>query len=114
MLFRSPDMKIVREEIFGPVAVVIKFKTEEEALEQANNTEYGLSSYVYTQNLERALRVANAFEAGNCFVSLFGFISHSSMLMASLGQYVRSSVLASSIWRLQAIWARKGARRICA
>ena len=65
----QPDMRIVREEIFGPVAVVIKFKTEAEAIEQANNTSYGLSSYVFTQNLNRALRVSNAIEAGNCFVS---------------------------------------------
>ncbi|GJE94933.1 aldehyde dehydrogenase family protein [Phanerochaete sordida] len=66
----KPDMKIVREEIFGPVGVVVKFKTEEEAIEAANDTEYGLSSYVYTQNVSRAIRVSNAIEAGTCFVNV--------------------------------------------
>ncbi|EKM54311.1 uncharacterized protein PHACADRAFT_258094 [Phanerochaete carnosa HHB-10118-sp] len=65
----KPDMKIVREEIFGPVGVVIKFKTEEEAIEAANDTDYGLSSYVFTENLSRAIRVSNAIEAGNCFIN---------------------------------------------
>ena len=62
-------MKIVREEIFGPVGVVMKFKTEEEVIEMANDSEYGLSSYVYTQDINRAIRVSNAMEAGACFVS---------------------------------------------
>ena len=65
----TPEMKIVREEIFGPVGVVIKFATEEEVLEKANATDYGLASYVYTQNVNRAIRVSNAIEAGTCFVS---------------------------------------------
>ncbi|EKM54312.1 uncharacterized protein PHACADRAFT_196743 [Phanerochaete carnosa HHB-10118-sp] len=65
----KPDMKIVREEIFGPVAVVFKFKTEEEAIEAANDTDYGLSSYVFTENVSRAIRVSNAIEAGSCFIN---------------------------------------------
>ena len=64
----KPDMKIVREEIFGPVAVVVKFKSEEEVIDMANDTDYGLSSYVFTQNVNTAIRVANALEAGNTFV----------------------------------------------
>lgn len=63
------DMRIVREEIFGPVGVIIKFKTEEEAVAQANDTEYGLASYVHTQNVNRAIRVSHALEAGQTFVS---------------------------------------------
>lgn len=63
------DMKIVREEIFGPVGVVIKFKTEEEVIEQANNTEYGLASYVYTTNVSRALRVTHALESGTAWIN---------------------------------------------
>ncbi|EKM54302.1 uncharacterized protein PHACADRAFT_196734 [Phanerochaete carnosa HHB-10118-sp] len=65
----KPDMKIVREEIFGPVGVVARFKTEEEALEAANDTQYGLSSYVFTTNVSRAIRVSNALEAGSCFIN---------------------------------------------
>ena len=63
------NMRIVREEIFGPVGVIIKFKTEEEAVAQANDTEYGLAAYVHTQNVNRAIRVAHALEAGQTFVS---------------------------------------------
>ncbi|EKM54313.1 uncharacterized protein PHACADRAFT_210124 [Phanerochaete carnosa HHB-10118-sp] len=65
----KPDMRIVREEIFGPVGVVARFKTEEEALEAANDTQYGLSSYVFTTNVSRAIRVSNALEAGSCFIN---------------------------------------------
>lgn len=65
------DMKIVREEIFGPVAVVIKFETEEEAIEKANDTEYGLAATVFSQNISRALRVAHNLEAGQLNVRTF-------------------------------------------
>ena len=62
-------MKIAREEIFGPVAVVSSFQTEEEALELANDTQYGLAGYIFTQNLNRAIRVSSALEGGSIFVS---------------------------------------------
>ncbi|KAI0341987.1 aldehyde dehydrogenase [Trametopsis cervina] len=65
----SPDMKIVREEIFGPVCAVIKFKTEQEVIELANDTVYGLSSQVFSENISRALRVAHALEAGQTLVN---------------------------------------------
>jgi succinate-semialdehyde dehydrogenase/glutarate-semialdehyde dehydrogenase len=58
------DADILREEIFGPVAPVNVFDTEAEAIELANDTEYGLVSYVYTSDLTRALRVADKLEAG--------------------------------------------------
>lgn len=64
----TSEMKIVREEIFGPVAVLVKFKTEEEVIALANETVYGLSSNVFTQNISRALRVAHALEAGSTYV----------------------------------------------
>ncbi|KIP10902.1 hypothetical protein PHLGIDRAFT_115040 [Phlebiopsis gigantea 11061_1 CR5-6] len=64
-----PDMRIVREEIFGPVGVVAKFSTEEEVLELANDTQYGLSSYAFTRDVSRAVRVANALEAGCAFIN---------------------------------------------
>ncbi|KAJ7202138.1 aldehyde dehydrogenase [Mycena pura] len=65
----TPDMRIVQEEIFGPVAVVMKFKTEEEVIEAANATVYGLSCCVFSENIKRALRVAHALEAGSAFVN---------------------------------------------
>ena len=58
------DARVLSEEIFGPVAPVKAFSTEEEAIAAANNTEYGLVAYVYTQDLKRALRVCEALETG--------------------------------------------------
>ncbi|WP_240759260.1 NAD-dependent succinate-semialdehyde dehydrogenase, partial [Phytoactinopolyspora endophytica] len=58
------DSRILSEEVFGPVAPITTFKTDDEALTQANNTEYGLVSYVYTRDLQRALRVCEGLESG--------------------------------------------------
>ena len=68
-----PDMKIVKEEIFGPVAAVIKFKDEAEVVEMANNTNYGLAAHIFTQNVSRAIRMAHAVEAGSTWVRRFSF-----------------------------------------
>ena len=65
----KPRMRIAREEIFGPVACLMPFKDEDDAIRLANDTIYGLSSYVWTENLGRAHRVAAAIEAGMCFVN---------------------------------------------
>lgn len=59
-----PSARILREEVFGPVAPIIGFDTEEQGLAAANDTEYGLVAYVYTQNLDRALRIAEGLESG--------------------------------------------------
>jgi succinate-semialdehyde dehydrogenase / glutarate-semialdehyde dehydrogenase len=58
------DAELLREEIFGPVAPVKPFRTEEEAIAAANDTQYGLVAYVYTRDLSRAFRVAEALETG--------------------------------------------------
>ncbi len=58
------DARILREEVFGPVAPVSAFSTEEQAIEAANATEYGLVAYIYTRDLARTLRVSEAIEAG--------------------------------------------------
>ena len=62
-------MTIAQEEIFGPVACLIPFTDEADAIRQANDIAYGLSSYVWTENIGRAHRVAAAIEAGMCFVN---------------------------------------------
>jgi 5-carboxymethyl-2-hydroxymuconic-semialdehyde dehydrogenase len=62
-------MRIAQEEIFGPVACLIPFNDEADAIRLANDIQYGLSSYVWTENLGRAHRVAAAVEAGMCFVN---------------------------------------------
>jgi succinate-semialdehyde dehydrogenase/glutarate-semialdehyde dehydrogenase len=58
------DARLLGEEIFGPVAPVVAFSTDEQAIEAANRTEYGLVAYVYTRDLERAFRVCEAIESG--------------------------------------------------
>jgi succinate-semialdehyde dehydrogenase/glutarate-semialdehyde dehydrogenase len=60
----TPDMLIYREETFGPIAPVIIFDTEDEVIEMANDTEYGLASYIYTNNLSRAFRTAERLRFG--------------------------------------------------
>jgi 5-carboxymethyl-2-hydroxymuconic-semialdehyde dehydrogenase len=62
-------MKIAQDEIFGPVACLIPFEDEADAIAKANDIQYGLSSYVWSENLGRAHRVAAAIEAGMCFVN---------------------------------------------
>ncbi|MEW2914022.1 5-carboxymethyl-2-hydroxymuconate semialdehyde dehydrogenase [Leisingera sp. JC11] len=63
------DMTIAQEEIFGPVLTAIRFKDEDEALTLANDTQYGLTGYVWTNDLTRALRFTNALEAGMIWVN---------------------------------------------
>jgi succinate-semialdehyde dehydrogenase/glutarate-semialdehyde dehydrogenase len=60
----TADMKIMREETFGPVAPVIRFRTEEEAIAAANDTEFGLASYFYSRDIGRVWRVAEKLEYG--------------------------------------------------
>jgi len=60
----TPDMRLFQEEIFGPVAPIVKFHTEEEAIQLANATPFGLASYFYSKDVARCWRVAEAIEAG--------------------------------------------------
>jgi succinate-semialdehyde dehydrogenase / glutarate-semialdehyde dehydrogenase len=60
----TPDMRIMHEETFGPVAPVIAFDTEDEAVNAANNTPFGLAAYVWTKDLSRAVRVSERLEYG--------------------------------------------------
>ena len=59
-----PDSRLLTEEIFGPVAPVVTFSTEEEAITAANASEFGLASYLFTKDLKRAIRVSEALETG--------------------------------------------------
>lgn len=65
----SEDMKIMREEIFGPVCAISKFKTEEDAIRVGNATPYGLAAAVHTTNLNRAINVSNSLKAGTVWVN---------------------------------------------
>ncbi len=65
----SPDMRIAREEIFGPVLSVLEFDTLDEAIELANSVEYGLSSSIYTRDVNNAFRAIGGIEAGLTYVN---------------------------------------------
>ncbi|HVE11862.1 MAG TPA: aldehyde dehydrogenase family protein, partial [Elusimicrobiota bacterium] len=82
------DLRIVREEIFGPVACVIPFDTEEEAVAMANESEYGLSGSIWTRDLGRALRVARGVKSGVLSVNT----ATSVYLEAPFGGYKKSGV----------------------
>ena len=70
----TPDMKIMREEIFDPVVAVAKFPTEEEVIELANDTSYGLAAGIHTKDYERAMRVTSALQAGTAWDDLYNFV----------------------------------------
>jgi 5-carboxymethyl-2-hydroxymuconic-semialdehyde dehydrogenase len=65
----TADMRIFQEEIFGPVVCVTPFDSEDDAIELANRTRYGLAAYIWTTNLQRGHRVANAIEAGMLWIN---------------------------------------------
>ena len=69
------SMRVVREEIFGPVAAIMPFDTEEEVVRLANDTEYGLAAGVWTSNLSRAHRMAARLEAGTIWVNTYRAMS---------------------------------------
>jgi aldehyde dehydrogenase (NAD+) len=67
------DMEVAREEIFGPVLAILAYDSEEEAIEIANDTPYGLAGFVQSRDLERARRVANRIRAGRVYINGAGF-----------------------------------------
>ncbi|XP_049828321.1 aldehyde dehydrogenase 1A1-like isoform X1 [Schistocerca gregaria] len=84
----TDDMKIAKEEIFGPVQSILKFKTLEEAIERANNTSYGLAAGILTKDINSALTCANALEAGSIWVNCFLVIP----VQAPFGGYKESGI----------------------
>ena len=68
----TPDNDAYREELFGPVAVVYKVGSEDEAVKLANDTPFGLGSYLFTTDSEQAERVANKIDAGMVYVNIVG------------------------------------------
>ena len=68
----TPDNDAYREELFGPVAVVYRVGSEDEAVKLANDTPFGLGSYLFTTDTEQAERVANKIDAGMVYVNIVG------------------------------------------
>ena len=71
----TPDMRVAREEIFGPVVALIRFADEDEAVRIANGTQFGLVAGVFSQDSDRALRVSRQIRAGTVFVNNYFRIS---------------------------------------
>ena len=80
--------RVSQEEIFGPVAVVIKFKTDDEVIAQANDSEYGLGGAVFTKNINRALRLAREIQTGRVWVNTYNQIPEH----APCGGYKKSGI----------------------
>jgi aldehyde dehydrogenase (NAD+) len=72
----TPEMKIMKEEIFGPVCSIAKFKTIEDAIATGNHTTYGLAAAVHTTNLNTAIKVANSINAGTVWVNAYNMLHH--------------------------------------
>ena len=70
----TPDMKIVQEEIFGPVCVLMRFKDEDDIVHQANDSIYGLAAAVFSQNITRALSTAHRLRAGTVWVNIYNML----------------------------------------
>ena len=84
----KPTMRIANEEVFGPVLSVIPFEDEDEAVEIANNTIYGLAAGVWTQSIKRALSMPARLEAGTVWVNTYRAVSY----MSPFGGYKRSGI----------------------
>jgi aminomuconate-semialdehyde/2-hydroxymuconate-6-semialdehyde dehydrogenase len=84
----NPEARICQEEIFGPVVTIIPFDTEEEAVQIANNTQYGLNGVIWTENLQRARRISHQVRAGTIWVNCW-FVRD---LRAPFGGFKKSGI----------------------
>ncbi len=82
------DMRVAREEIFGPVAVILKFKDEEDVIQMANDSTYGLGGAVWTRDINCAMRVSRAIETGRMWVNTYNAIPEG----APFGGYKESGI----------------------
>jgi aldehyde dehydrogenase (NAD+)/retinal dehydrogenase len=100
-LHPKPDAEIYKTEVFGPVAVIRTFETEEEVLRLANDTEYGLMAGVFTRDINRALRVSSKIDSGVCGINCISQMSiqvpfggrKSSGIGREFGEYVSFQLL---------------------
>ncbi len=71
----KPDMEVAREELFGPVLCVIKYDALDQAIDMANDSDFGLAGYVWCNDIRKSHRIANALECGNVFLNSYGYQS---------------------------------------
>jgi aldehyde dehydrogenase (NAD+) len=107
------DMKASREEVFGPFVVVQSFKSEDEVIEKANDTEYGLGAAVFTKDIVRGHRVAGEIQAGMVWVSKAWSTKYLSRADAIIDQQLTRFPLRNPIRWLQTKWHRSRARTVC-
>ncbi|MEP3035603.1 MAG: aldehyde dehydrogenase family protein, partial [Pseudoruegeria sp.] len=107
----TDDMTIAREEIFGPVMAVLDFETEEEAIERANDTEFGLAAGVFTKDIQRAHRVIGQMEAGSCFINSYNDapveVPFGGVKMSGIGRENSKSAL-EHYSQLKSVYVRMG------
>jgi len=103
----TPQMRIAREEVFGPVLSIIGFEDEAEAIKMANDTIYGLAAGVWTENTGRAIRMSAALKAGTVWVNTyravsymmpFGGMKHSGIGRESGFEAIRGFLETKSTW----------------
>lgn len=86
----KPEMKIVSEEIFGPVAIIIKFEKEDDIFEPESNSLYGLTASFFTKDLTRGVQVANKLQAGtvwvNCINTLYPNVPYGGFKQSGIGR----------------------------
>lgn len=82
------DMRIAQEEVFGPVLSILRFKTDEDAIEMANDIAFGLAAGVWTQSIKRAIKVSNAIRAGTIWVNTYRAVSY----LSPFGGYKKSGL----------------------
>jgi betaine-aldehyde dehydrogenase len=84
----TDEMRIAREEIFGPVMCVLQFDAEDEVVARANATQFGLAAGVFTRDIQRAHRVIAALEAGTCWINTYNLTP----IAMPFGGYKRSGI----------------------
>nr|XP_027776464.1 aldehyde dehydrogenase family 1 member A3 isoform X2 [Marmota flaviventris] len=94
----TDNMRIAKEEIFGPVQPILKFKNIEEVIKRANSTDYGLTAAIFTKNLDKALKLASALESGtvwiNCYNALYAQAPFGGFKMSGNGRELGEYALA--------------------
>uniref|UniRef100_F7IPA0 Aldehyde dehydrogenase 1 family member A3 n=1 Tax=Callithrix jacchus TaxID=9483 RepID=F7IPA0_CALJA len=94
----TDNMRIAKEEIFGPVQPILKFRSIEEVIQRANSTDYGLTAAVFTKNLDKALTLASALESGtvwiNCYNALYAQAPFGGFKMSGNGRELGEYALA--------------------